>query len=92
MKRDANRKNNADLANLDKAATASAEVREAIMSIKKHKDYSKLPEELRETAELRLENPSLTLEELRFIHPKPISKSGLYHRLQRIVDFSFKYK
>ncbi|MDD4125990.1 MAG: DNA-binding protein WhiA [Eubacteriales bacterium] len=92
MKREANRKNNADLANLDRTATASAEVRSAISEIISHKDYRKLPEELKETAKLRLENPSLTLEELRLIHAKPISKSGLYHRLKKLTELSLKYK
>ena len=92
MKREANRKNNAEFANLDRAATASAEVRNAILQIMSHKDYSKLPEELRETAKLRLENPHLNLEELRKIHSKPISKSGLYHRLKKLTELSLKYK
>ncbi|MFA6730193.1 MAG: DNA-binding protein WhiA [Eubacteriales bacterium] len=91
MKRDANRKNNADFANLDKSATASAQSREAIREIMRHKDFTKLPEELRETARLRLENPSLTLDELRALHQKPISKSGLYHRLKKISELSLKY-
>lgn len=92
MKRDANRKNNADLANLDKIATASAEVRNAIIDIMNHREYEKLPEDLKETARLRLENPSLSLDELRLLHSKPISKSGLYHRLKKLTELSLKYK
>jgi len=92
MKREANRKNNADLANLDKTATASAEVRNAITEIMNHRDYKRLPEELKETAQLRLENPSLSLEELRLLHSKPISKSGLYHRLKKLAELSLKYR
>ncbi len=91
MKREANRKNNADLANLDKTATASAEVRNAIAAIMRHKDYKKLPDPLKETARLRLENPSLTLDELRLLHSAPISKSGLYHRLKKLAELSLKY-
>ncbi|MGI6715848.1 MAG: DNA-binding protein WhiA [Eubacteriales bacterium] len=92
MKRDANRKNNAELANLDRTAIASAEVRNAILQLINHKDYTKLPEDLKETARLRLENPQLTLDELAKIHSKPISKSGLYHRLRKLTELSLKYK
>lgn len=92
MKRAANRKNNAEFANLDKTATASAEVCDAIDVLKAHKDYAKLPESLRETAELRVNNPELSLDSLRELHSSPISKSGLNHRLKKIVELSKKYK
>ena len=39
---------------------------------------------LRETAALRLENPELSLLELARLFAKPISKAGLYHRLQKL--------
>lgn len=92
IKRAANRKNNAEFANLDKTATAAAEVCDAIDVLRSHKDYAKLPEALRETAELRKEYPELSLDELREKHSTPISKSGLNHRLKKIVELSKKYK
>ena len=92
MKRDANRKSNAEFANMDKTATASASQCEAIMLLKKHRDFARLPAPLKETASLRLEFPELSLDELRAKHSSPISKSGLNHRLQRIAELAEGYR
>jgi DNA-binding transcriptional regulator WhiA len=35
---------------------------------------------------LRYRNPDATLDELRAMHVPPISKSGLNHRLQKLVE------
>ena len=92
MKREANRASNAEFANMDKTATASAYICEAILLLKKHRDFAKLPEPLKETARLRLEFPELSLDALRAKHSSPISKSGLNHRLQTIADRAEKYR
>ena len=47
-----------------------------------------LPDELFETAKLRLEYPSASLSELALAHEPPISKSGLTHRLAKIMEFA----
>jgi DNA-binding protein WhiA len=47
-----------------------------------------LPEELRELAQLRLENPELSLRELGEALERPISRSGVNHRLRRIQEFA----
>ena len=47
-----------------------------------------LPDELFETAKIRLEYPSSSLSELALKHTPPISKSGLTHRLAKIMDFA----
>ena len=44
--------------------------------------------ELRETATLRMENPAANLTELAELHNPPITKSGLNHRLQKIIAFA----
>ncbi len=46
-----------------------------------------LPDDLRATARLRLDNPASTLAELAEMHRPPITKSGVHHRLDRIMDF-----
>ena len=83
---DANRQANADVANCAKLADASARQLAAINRLVAMKQYARLPAELRETAELRLAHPDLSLEELRKVSPTPITKSGLNHRLRRIVE------
>jgi DNA-binding protein WhiA len=47
--------------------------------------FSLLADELRETARLRLANPDANLLELAALHNPPITKSGLNHRLQKIL-------
>ena len=46
----------------------------------------KLPEPLRQTANLRLSNPELSLAELCAASPEPISRPGLNNRLRRLVE------
>ena len=43
-----------------------------------------LPENLKEIAEIRLKNPDLSYEEIGSLLKKPISKSGVSHRLNKI--------
>ncbi len=46
-----------------------------------------LPDELRVTARLRLDNPEATLPELAALHDPVITKSGVHHRLEKILAF-----
>ena len=48
---------------------------------------NRLPADLRETAGLRLENTQASMADLGLLHNPPISKSGVKHRLDKIVDF-----
>ena len=48
------------------------------------KKFNSLPDNLKEIAELRLENPDMPLAELGKQLSKPISKSGVNHRLKKI--------
>ena len=61
-----------------------------IARLDKAKLLSSLPEELAATAILRMEYPDLTLAELARISVPPISKSGLAHRLNKILELSEK--
>lgn len=84
---DANRQMNCDMANINKSLTAARQYTDAIQAIF-HKGYeSRLPEELRETARLRCENPQASMAELGLLHDPPISKSGVKHRLDKILQF-----
>ena len=59
---------------------------EAIERLMASGKFDSLPESLRETALLRYRNPDATLDELKNLHHPPISKSGLSHRLQKLLD------
>ena len=83
-----NRRNNFETANLQKTIKAGSKYIKAIEKLKKKNNMSLLSEDLCETARLKLENPQLNLSDLAAMHDPPISKSGLYHRLEKIYEAS----
>lgn len=84
MNNQVNRVVNCETANLTKIVDASVRQIEAINVIKEKKGLSFLPEQLREIAVLRLENPDASLDELGKLLSRPIGKSGVNHRLKKI--------
>ncbi|HIU31641.1 MAG TPA: DNA-binding protein WhiA [Candidatus Caccousia avistercoris] len=88
MRNNINRKNNFETANIDKTASAAARQLLAIEEIQKTAGLDSLPEDLRELARLRLENPELSLRELGGLLSPPLSRSGVNHRLRRIVEIA----
>lgn len=88
MRNNLNRRNNFETANIDKTASAAARQRLAIERIRSMVGLEALPEDLRALAELRYDNPDLSLRELGSLLPEPMSRSGVNHRLQRIVEFA----
>lgn len=83
-----NRKINSETANSNKTAAASARQLRAIELIQEKKGLHSLPDELRELAQLRLEYPEYNLRELGEALNKPISRSGVNHRLQRLLEIA----
>ncbi len=81
-----NRVSNFETANLDKTFSASSKQLAAIARIYDTVGIDGLPEELRETASLRLENPEMSLREMS--ERLSISRSGVNHRLRRILEFA----
>ena len=84
----AQRQANCDSANLDKLAKASSKHITAIKQIKSAHKWSTLPDVLREIGELRLKHPDLSLVELGKMTSQGIGKSGVNHRLNRIVEYA----
>lgn len=87
-KNNVNRKVNCETANLNKTVTASVVQVQAIEKIIKQKRFNTLPKNLQEIASLRLENPDATLAELGKMLKTPIGKSGVNHRLKKIIEIS----
>lgn len=85
-----NRTTNFETANISKTASAAALQLEAIRKIQKTSGLESLPEELKEIAVLRLENPELSLRELGARLSEPISRSGVNHRLKRLLAIAEK--
>lgn len=86
MRNSINRQVNCDTANANKLAAASLKQRTAILKIKNEYGLEYLPDNLRELAELRLENPDESLQTLGEMLSKPIGKSGVNHRMNRIIE------
>lgn len=82
---DANRISNCDIANISRSVGAAQEQMDAIEGLRRLDKLDKLSPPLRETAVLREQHRDLTLLELAAIHDPPITKSGVNHRLARII-------
>ena len=83
-----NRKVNADTANLRRAAEAGAIQRAAILKLERAGKLTSLPDELQATAALRLRYPEANLKELSSLSVPAVTKSGLNHRLQKLVQIA----
>lgn len=85
MRNSVNRLVNCETANLNKTVDAATRQVENIRLIEKQIGLEELPDKLREIAELRLQNPDITLKELgELVSGAPISKSGINHRFRKI--------
>ena len=83
-----NRRVNCETANLGKAVDAAQEQLAAIRKLKTRGIFDDLPEKLRMTAELRMENPEATLLELAQMQDPPLTKSAINHRMRKLIELS----
>ncbi len=90
MRESANRISNCETHNIMRAVDASQKHVNAINDLIEANLLSSLPEELEKTAKLRLSNPDLTLSQLAAISVPPITKPGLSHRLNKILQMAEK--
>lgn len=87
-----NRLVNCDTANLSRIVGSSVKHRESIEYIKNTVGLDELGEELKQIAEVRLENPYVSLQELSQILGTSLGRSGVNHRLKKIQAFAEKLK
>ncbi|MEG0459683.1 MAG: DNA-binding protein WhiA [Vagococcus sp.] len=91
LRNSVNRLMNCENANMNKTADAAKKQIENIELISSRVGLDALPEKLREVAEMRLENPEISLKELGEILPSgAITKSGINHRIRKINEFAEK--
>ena len=88
MRGKVNRLVNCETANLNKTINAAVEQIEAIKKLQKEKRFNLLDENLKEIANLRLENPDISLVELGKMLKNPIGKSGVNYRLKKIIEIA----
>ena len=83
-----NRVTNCDTGNISKYVSAARKQITAIEKLERLGELERLPDALCETAMLRLRHQNVSLGELAELHMPPISKSGLNHRLQKLIDLA----
>ena len=83
-----NRNSNCEVRNISKVAVASQTQVDAIAAIRAAGRFAALPDELKETATLREDFPELSLSDLAAKHSPPITKSGLNHRLKKLLELA----
>ena len=88
MRSKVNRLVNCETANLTKTINAAVEQIEAIKKLKEQGRFGKLNEDLKEIANLRIENPDSSYEELGEKLKKTLGKSGVNYRLKKIIEIS----
>ncbi len=87
-----NRRVNCETANIQKTVQASTRQVEDILFLRDFYGFSKLPDNLREMAEVRLEYPDAPLKELGEYLSTPVGKSGVNHRLRKLSELAEKLR
>ena len=85
MRNKVNRIANCDNANIDKVVAAASRQADDIELIARTIGLDQLPEELKEVAELRLENSDMSLKDIGESLSEPISRSGVNHRFRKLA-------
>ena len=89
MRNNVNRVVNCETANLAKTVDAAVKQINAIKKLQETGKFNELPDNLKELAKLRVENPEASLTELGQMLKEPIGKSGVNYRLKSIMKFAF---
>lgn len=92
MRNNVNRLVNCETANLNKTVNAAVRQIENIDLIRNTIGLEKIPEPLREAAELRLKYPDACLAELGKLMQSPLGKSGVNHRMRKIEEIAGKIR
>lgn len=87
-----NRRTNFETANISRTVAAAMEQVEAIEYLDENIGFETLPEDLKEMAILRTENPDISLRELGEMFEPPISRSSVNHKLMKLMSIVKKHK
>lgn len=90
MRNQVNRQVNCETANVFKTVNASMRHVKAIEKLKENGTLEHLSEPLKEIARLRMEYPDYNLAELGQLLNPPVGKSGVNHRLRKLVEIAEK--
>ena len=85
IKNNENRATNCDTKNIQRSMSAAAKYISAIEYLEENHLLDSLPDDLLTTAKLRVAHPEVSMRELAELHNPAITKSGLNHRLEKIM-------
>ncbi|MBE7021396.1 MAG: DNA-binding protein WhiA [Ruminococcaceae bacterium] len=88
----ANRKANCENANVTRVVNAAVAQSNAIRKLIEEKRFDTLPEGLKEIAMLRLKHTDASLSDLAEMCSEPISRSGINHRMKKIMEIASEGK
>lgn len=83
-----NRRVNCEAANINKTVSAATRQLDSIRLIQAVRGIDFLPDNLRQMAYVRLENPDMPLAELGTLLDPPVGKSGVNHRLRKLCEIA----
>ncbi|MGC8821024.1 MAG: DNA-binding protein WhiA [Fervidobacterium sp.] len=92
IKGDINRSLNFLSANAKRTGESNVKQIDAINFIKQTVGLDALPNDLKELAKLRLENEDLSLTEIGELFDPPLTKSMVYNRIKKIMEFAERLK
>ena len=88
MRGSVNRQVNCETANIKRTVDTAVRQIAAIRRIEEEQGLDSLPPPLREMARIRLDYPQASLSQLgEYLHP-PVGKSGVNHRMRKIMEIS----
>lgn len=87
-----NRTTNFETANLSKTTSAAAIQIESIRKIQNSGAFETMDEDLKELARLRLANPDMSLRLLGENLSKPLTRSGVNHKIKKLLRFADQIK
>lgn len=88
MRNSINRRVNCEVANITKTVNAATKQIDDITYIRDNYGFKDLPRPLKEMAQVRLEHPDATLQELGTYLDPPVGKSGVNHRLRKLSELA----
>ena len=88
MRNKVNRIANCDAANIEKVINASSRQIKDIITVQEAGLFDSLSEELREVAQLRIDYPEYSLQEIGENLTKPIGRSGVNRRFRKIAEMA----
>ena len=88
FRNNANRVANCETNNIEKAVASSVRLLPLLRELERKGLLSQLPEELEQTARMRMKHEDLSLSQLAALFTPKITKSGLSHRLKSINELA----